>query len=116
MWVVNWQLRTTGKHLIARLPTSEERMATAKINLKGLAKVTAKGRNYYYAWRGGPRIYAAYGTPEFLQEYLSLRSPESNIDRAKFGAWVSLYRASPNKRGGRPYSSLSEATRKNWGP
>ena len=27
-----------------------------KVELKGIAKVTAKGRTYYYAWRGGPRL------------------------------------------------------------
>ena len=27
-----------------------------RINLKGIAKVTAKGRTYWYAWRGGPRL------------------------------------------------------------
>ena len=27
-----------------------------RVNLKGIAKVTAKGRTYWYAWRGGPRL------------------------------------------------------------
>jgi uncharacterized ParB-like nuclease family protein len=27
-----------------------------RITLKGVAKVSAKGRTYYYAWRGGPRL------------------------------------------------------------
>jgi hypothetical protein len=34
-----------------------------KIDLKGIAKVTAKGRIYYYAWRGGPRLNGKPGSP-----------------------------------------------------
>lgn len=40
-----------------------------KAKLAGLHRVVAKGRTYYYAWRGGPRIHAAFGTPEFLVEF-----------------------------------------------
>src|SRR5215471_8548874 len=27
-----------------------------KVELRGIAKTKAKGRTYYYAWRGGPRL------------------------------------------------------------
>lgn len=40
-----------------------------KASLPGLHKVTSKGRTYYYAWRGGPRIEAKPNTPEFHIEY-----------------------------------------------
>jgi hypothetical protein len=30
-----------------------------KIDLKGIAKVSAQGGDYYYAWRGGPRLRGA---------------------------------------------------------
>jgi integrase len=40
-----------------------------KVKLAGLHRVRAKGRTYYYAWRGGPRIHADFGTPEFLVEF-----------------------------------------------
>jgi hypothetical protein len=40
------------------------------VELKGLHEVRAKGRVYYYAWRGGPRIKAGYGTPDFVVEYV----------------------------------------------
>src|SRR3954463_9601004 len=97
------------------LQNSGGSMVTAK--LKGVFKVTAKGRTYYYAWRGGPRIQAEFGTKEFLEEFLAARSPESNLDRGKFGAWVALYKASPSKRGkGRAYRDLSDATKRNWAP
>lgn len=98
------------------LRISGTNMGTHEVELKGLAKVTAKGRDYYYAWRGGPRIMAEPGTPEFVAEFNALRSPEADLDRGKFGAWVVLYKASPDERGGRPYKTLAESTKKNWGP
>ncbi|HWY16838.1 MAG TPA: site-specific integrase [Rhizomicrobium sp.] len=91
-------------------------MATFKMNLKGLAKVTSKGKDYYYVTRGGARILAPFGTPEFIEEFATLRTPASNMDRTKFGAWVGLYRGSPDTRGGRPYYKLAESTKENWGP
>jgi hypothetical protein len=40
-----------------------------RIDLKGIAKVTAKGRVYWYAWRGGPRLSGEPGTAEFVASY-----------------------------------------------
>ena len=40
-----------------------------KVDLKGIAKVTAKGHTYWYAWRGGPRLRGKPGTPEFIASY-----------------------------------------------
>lgn len=40
-----------------------------RVNLKGLHKVTSKGRTYFYAWRGGPRIDAEPGTPAFIAAF-----------------------------------------------
>jgi hypothetical protein len=37
-----------------------------RVDLHGIAKVTAKGRTYFYAWRGGPRLSGQPGSPEFL--------------------------------------------------
>jgi integrase len=85
-------------------------MATRKNPMKGLFKVKAKGRTYYYAFRGGPRIEAQYGSPEFLEEYLAARSPDAHLDRSRFGAWVGLYKASAD------YRKLADATKRNWAP
>jgi integrase len=53
-----------------------------RVELKGVHTVKAKGRRYYYAWRGGPRINATPGTPAFLLEYekahASRRKPPEN--------------------------------------
>jgi hypothetical protein len=37
-----------------------------KVNIKGIAKVTVKGRIYWYAWRGGPRLRGEPGSPKFV--------------------------------------------------
>ena len=37
------------------------------VKLKGVHKVTAKGRTYFYAWRGGPRLPGEPGSPEFIE-------------------------------------------------
>ena len=53
-----------------------------RVNLKGIAKVTAKGRTYWYAWRGGPRLRGEPGTAEFIASYReaheSLRAPDTS--------------------------------------
>jgi hypothetical protein len=39
------------------------------IKLKGIAKVTAKGKTYHYAWRGGPPLRGEPGSPAFIASY-----------------------------------------------
>jgi integrase len=79
-----------------------------RVNLKGVAKVRAKGRTYYYAWRGGPRLKGEPGSPEFIKSYNeaieNLRTP----DQSRFRALVTLYRASPD------YKSLATSTQRTW--
>jgi integrase len=82
----------------------------AKIELRGIAKVTSKGRDYYYAWRGGPRLRGEPGTPLFMASYneaiAAVRVPEPG----RFHSLVALYRGSAEFR------SLAESTRRNWSP
>jgi len=79
-----------------------------KVNLRGIAKTSAKGRTYYYACRGGPRLRGQPGSPEFMASYNeaieSRRTPDSN----RFNSLVVLYRASPD------YKRLADSTRENW--
>jgi integrase len=81
-----------------------------RVNLKGIAKVTAKGRTYWYAWRGGPRLRGEPGSAEFIASYNeaieSLRTP----DPGRFKSLVMLYRASAD------YGRLADSTRKHWSP
>ena len=81
-----------------------------KVDLKGVAKVTAKGRIYYYAWRGGPRLRGRPGTPEFMASYNEAVESRRGPDSGRFKSLVVLYRASPD------YRKLAESTRKNWSP
>lgn len=81
-----------------------------KFELKGVAKVRAKGRTYYYAWRGGPRLYGEPGSPEFHTSYIeaheTLRAPSSD----RFAALVVAYKSSAE------FKALAPVTRQGWNP
>jgi len=81
-----------------------------KVKLKGIAKATAKGRTYYYAWRGGPRLHGEPGSPEFMACYHAAIENRRTPDVGLFRSLVTLYKASED------YRSLSSSTKKNWGP
>lgn len=78
-----------------------------KVDLKGICKVTAKGRTYWYAWRGGPRLRGEPGTPEFLQSYNEAIENRRTPDRNRFRSLIALYRASA-------FKTLSPSTAENW--
>lgn len=79
-----------------------------QVELKGLHKVTARGRDYWYAWRGGPRLTGEPGTPEFMASYNeaveSRTAPAGNTVHAA----IVSYRNSP------AYKALAPSTRKQW--
>jgi integrase len=81
-----------------------------RVDLKGLAKVSAKGRTYYYAWRGGPRLRGQPGSAEFIASYNEALEERRTRDDGRFRALVTLYKNSKDYRG------LAESTRKNWAP
>lgn len=78
------------------------------VEIKGLFWVKSKGKNYYYAWKGGPRVHAEYGTPEFWLEVQEARDPLINADKRKFKAWITLYKASDE------YKDLADTTKRVW--
>jgi integrase len=80
-----------------------------RIELKGLVKVTAKGRTYRYAWRGGPRLRGEPGSPEFMASYNEALENRRQPDAGRFRSLVTLYRASQD------YQGLAASTRRNWG-
>ena len=54
-----------------------------RVNLKGVHRVRKKlatglYATYYYAWRGGPRINASFGTPAFHQAYVAAHDALKN--------------------------------------
>lgn len=77
--------------------------------LGGINKVSAKGRTYYYAWRGGPRLRGQPGSPEFHKSYNEAIESRYTPEPGRFKSLV-LYRASSE------YKKLAESTRKNWSP
>ena len=81
-----------------------------KIDLKGIAKVRAKGSTYYYAWRGGPRLVGELGTPEFIASYQEAYEGQRRPDPNKFRSVVTLYKASAD------YRKLADSTKATWAP
>jgi hypothetical protein len=68
----------------------------AMVELKGLHIVQVKGRQYVYAWRGGPRINARPGTPAFMAAYNEAIEARRTPDTSRFRAVITRYRASPD--------------------
>ncbi len=81
-----------------------------KIELKGIHRVCSKGRVYWYAWRGGPRLRGEPGTPEFSIAYNEAISNHKSPETGKFKSFVVLYRESVD------YRKLADSTRRNWSP
>lgn len=79
-----------------------------RVELKGLAKVKAKGRIYYYAWRGGPRLSGEPGTPEFIASYNSAVENHRAPDNNRFRSLVVRYKGSPD------YARLADSTKAEW--
>jgi integrase len=81
-----------------------------KVDLKGIAKVTAKGRDYWYAWRGGPRLRGQPGTPEFIASYNEAIESRRTPDTGRFRGVVTAYKAN------KAFQNLATSTQKNWHP
>src|SRR5215204_3093263 len=81
-----------------------------KVELKGVAKVKAKGRTYYYAWRGGPRLRGTPGSPEFVASFNEAVKEHRAPDMSRFRSLVTLYRASAD------YKKLADSTKRKWSP
>ncbi len=80
-----------------------------KVDLKGIAKVKAKGRTYYYAWRGGPRLRGKPGSPEFIASYNEAVEQLRALDESRFRFVVADYKGSAD------YKKLADSTRDQWG-
>lgn len=63
------------------------------VELKGVYKVTSKGKAYYYAWRGGPRLSGEAGSLEFIQSYAEAHRKIPQ-DSDIVAAFVAKYKAS----------------------
>jgi integrase len=81
-----------------------------KVELRGIAKVRAKDRDYYYAWRGGPRLRGEPGSSEFHASYNEAIESRRTPEPGRFKSLVVLYKASGS------YKGLEESTRRQWAP
>jgi integrase len=81
-----------------------------KIELKGIVKVRAKGRVYWYAWRGGPRLRGEPGTPSFMASYNEAIAARRIPEPGRFRSLITLYRGSGE------FQRLAASTRRNWSP
>ena len=79
-----------------------------KVDLKGIAKVTAAGRTYWYAWRGGPRLRGEPGSPEFMASYNAAIEERRTPDKNRFKSVVVLYKASDD------FKTLADTTKRSW--
>ena len=80
-----------------------------RVEIKGLAKVEAKGRTYWYAWRGGPRLCGEPGSPEFMASYNEAIENRRTPDKSRFRFVVADYKGSAE------YKKLAKSTRAQWG-
>ena len=87
----------------------------AMINLKGVYTVQAKGRTYYYAWRGkgAPRLGGEPGSPEFVADLKAAHDSRKGGDKTKVSGLCAMFRASDAWRGIGP-KPISEKTKASW--
>jgi integrase len=81
---------------------------TMRVRLKGVHRVQSKGKTYYYAWRGGPRLVGAPGSPEFVASYQAAYCNQRKPDASLFRSVVAAYRASPE------FTSLRKRTQADY--
>lgn len=86
----------------------------AMVDLKGLYKVTAKGRVYWYAWKGkgAPRLQGEPGSPEFAASYAEALESRRG-DKRKLSHLCAMFRASDHWRGIGP-KPISAKTKASW--
>jgi integrase len=77
-----------------------------RVDLKGVHAVTAKGRTYHYAWRGGPRLQGEPGSPEYVASYNVALAARKAPAKGTLREILTAYKASPK------YAKLGAHTRR----
>jgi len=80
----------------------------ARVELKGLHTVNAKGRTYVYAWRGGPALPGVPGSSEFMAAYNEAIAERAVPEKGRFRTAIASYKASD------AYKALCPSTKKQW--
>jgi integrase len=83
------------------------------VRVRGVKRVRAKGRTYYYHRKTGKRLTAAPGTHAFVLEIAELDrlqrpAPERDKEPGSLGALITKYRSSPE------YKQLADRTRADY--
>lgn len=78
------------------------------LRVRGVHKVTAKGKHYYYAWRGGPRLPGVPGSREFIAALEKALSRPS--DDTKLSGLIVDFKKSD------AYQNIADSTKRNWAP
>lgn len=90
----------------------------AMVDLEGVYKVVAKGKTYYYAWRGkgAPRLKGEPGSAEFVASLQEAQQGRKRGDKAKMSGLCAMFRASDawNGRGPKPIGDKTKATWTTW--
>ena len=79
-----------------------------RVDLKGIAKVTAKGRTYWYAWKSGPPLRGEPGTPEFIASYNEAVARKVTPPRGSLLILLQKYQASED------FIGLAATTRRSY--
>lgn len=82
----------------------------ARIKIKSAYRVTAKGHEYWYAWRGAgaPRLFSEPGSDAFIRELSDALASRITADNSKISGLIARYKADDEFKG------LADSTRKNW--
>jgi integrase len=87
----------------------------ATVDLKGVYKVTVKGRTYWYAWKGkgAPRLKGEPGTPEFVASLKAAHDARKIGDETRIKALIAMFRQSSYWRG-EGHKPISAKTKASW--
>jgi integrase len=80
-----------------------------KVDMKGLYRVTAKGRDYYYAWRGGPKVTGEPGSAEFIRSYAEAHESRHAPNKSLFSSVRMAYKTGP-------FLEIADSTKRVWTP
>jgi integrase len=90
------------------------------VRLRGVHVVRVHGKEYHYAWRGGPRLRGAPGSPEYIASHAEAVQRRKEPLKGTFAEVLAAYKASPDyKRLGahtlRAYAPILTKIHEKWG-
>lgn len=80
-----------------------------QVDMKGVYHVTAKGRDYYYAWRGGPALSGEPGSAEFVRSWHEAIEARHAPNKGLFASVRMGYKTGP-------FLEIADSTKRVWTP